>query len=64
METEKFVAYYEGKRIANAVKYEELLNRRSVRRFLGKREFLIRCVNSGKTEIIFRGDVGSLKKEY
>ena len=63
MGTEKFVAYYEGKRIASAGKLGELLSMRSVRRFLGKKEFLIRYVDSGKAEVIFRGDAGSLKRE-
>jgi hypothetical protein len=60
---EKFAAYYEGKRIASAGKVEELLNMRSVRRWLGKKEFLIRCLGSGEAEVVFRGDVGFLKKE-
>jgi hypothetical protein len=60
---EKFAAYYEGKRIASAGKLEELLNMTSVRRFIGKKEFLIRRLYSGKAEVIFRGDVGLLKKE-
>lgn len=63
METERFVAYHEGKRIASAGKLEELLNLRSVRRFLGEKELLIRCVSSGKAKVVFRGDVGSLKRE-
>jgi len=60
---EKFAAYYEGKRIASAGKLEELLNMRSVRLLQGKREFLIRCLGSGGAEVVFRGDVGFLKKE-
>jgi len=63
VKTARFVAYHEGKRIASAGKIEELLNLRSVRRFLGEKEFLIRCVDSGKVRVVFRGDVGSLKKE-
>lgn len=63
MKTERFVAYHEGKRIASAGKIEELLNRRSVRRFLGETELLIRYVDSGETRVVFRGDVGSLKRE-
>jgi len=60
---ERFVAYYEGKRIANAGKLEELLSMRSVRRFLGEKEFLIRYLNLGRVEVVFRGDAGRLKKE-
>lgn len=63
MKTERFLAYYEGKRIASAGKIEELLNRRSVRRFLGEKELLIRYVDSGEARVVFRGDVGSLKIE-
>jgi len=60
---ERFVAYYEGKRIASAEKLEGLLNMRTVRRFQGKKELIIRCVGSGEAEVILRGDVGLLKKE-
>ena len=63
MGNERFVAYYEGKRIANAGKLEELLSMRSVRRFLGEKEFLIRYLNLGRVEVVFRGDAGRLKKE-
>lgn len=63
MGNERFVAYYEGKRIASAGKLEELLSMRSVRRFLGEKEFLIRYLNLGRAEVVFRGDVGFLKKE-
>lgn len=57
------MAYYEGKRIASAEKLEELLSMRSVRRFLGEKEFIIRYLNLGRAEVVFRGDVGFLKKE-
>jgi len=60
---EKFVAYYEGRRIASAGKLEELLDMRKVKPFLEKREFLIRYVDLDRAEVIFRGDVGFLKKE-
>jgi len=60
---EKFVAYYEGKRIASAGKLEQLLVMRKVKCFLGKRELLIRCVALDGAEVVFRGDVGFLKKE-
>jgi len=60
---EKFVAYYEGRRIASAGKLEELLDMRKVKPFLEKREFVIRCVGLDRAEVIFRGDVGFLKKE-
>ena len=63
MGNERFVAYYEGKRIASAGKIEELLSMRSVRRFLGEKEFLIRYLNLGRAEVVFRGDAGFLKKE-
>lgn len=63
MGNERFVAYYERKRIANAGKLEELLSMRSVRRFLGEKEFLIRYLNLGRVEVVFRGDAGRLKKE-
>lgn len=63
MADEKFAAYYEGKRIASAGKLEELLNMRSVRRLLGKKELLVRRLGSGEAEVIFRGDVGFLKRE-
>ena len=63
MGNERFVAYYEGKKIASAEKLEELLSMRSVRRFLGEKEFLIRCLNLGRVEVVFRGDAGFLKKE-
>lgn len=63
MGNEKFVAYYEGRRIASAGKLGELLDMRKVKPFLEKREFLIRCVDLDRAEVIFRGDVGFLKKE-
>lgn len=63
MGDERFVAYYEGKKIANAGKLEELLSMRGVRRFLGEKEFLIRCLNLGRAEVVFRGDADFLKKE-
>ncbi|MCD6299591.1 MAG: hypothetical protein J7L78_00245 [Dehalococcoidales bacterium] len=63
MGNEKFVAYYEGRRIASAGKLEELLDMRKVKPFLEKREFLIRYVDLDRAEVIFRGDVGFLKKE-
>ncbi|MBA7681674.1 hypothetical protein ES703_90014 [subsurface metagenome] len=63
MGNERFVAYYEGKKIASAEKLEELLSMRSVRRFLGEKEFIIRCLNLGRAEVVFRGDAGRLKKE-
>jgi len=52
---ERFVAYYEGKKIASAGKLEELLGMRSVGRFLGEKEFIIRCLNLGRVEVVFRG---------
>ncbi len=52
MEAERFVAYYEGKRIANAGKLEEFPKMRSVRQSLGKKEFLIRRFDFGKAEVI------------
>ena len=58
MKTERFVAYHEGKRIASAGKIEELLNLRSVRRFVGEKELLIRCVDSGKTKVVLEGTWG------
>ena len=63
MGNEKFVAYYEGRRIASAGKLEELLDMRRVKPFLGKREFLVRYLDLGSVEVVFRGDVGFLKKE-
>ncbi len=57
------MAYYEGKKLASAEKLEKLLSMRSVRRFLGEKEFIIRCLNLGGAEVVFRGDVGLLKKE-
>ena len=55
MGNEKFVAYYEGRKIASAGKLEELLDMRKVKPFLEKREFLIRCVDLDRAEVIFRG---------
>ena len=63
MGNERFVAYCEGKRIASAGKLEQLLDMRKVECFLGKRELLIRCVDLDRAEVVFRGDVGFLKKE-
>lgn len=63
MGNERFAAYYEEKRIASAGKIEELLSMRSVRRFLGEKEFIIRYLNLGRVEVVFRGDAGFLKKE-
>ena len=63
VKTERFVAYHEGKQIANAGKIEELLNRQSVRRFSGEKELLTGYVDSGKARVVFIGDVGSLKRE-
>ena len=63
MGNERFVAYYEGKRIASAGKLEQLLDMRKIKCFLGKRELLIRYLDLDRAEVVFRGDVGFLKKE-
>ena len=47
------MAYYEGKRIANAGKVEEFPKMRSVRQSLEKRRFLVRRFDSGKAEVIY-----------
>ena len=63
MREKRFAAYYEGRKIAKATTLEELLGVRRVRRFLGKKEFLIRHLSGGKTRVIYQGGKGFSKRE-